>query len=134
MRTVVPEFEPEVVVAFAQGGDTEKVATTSVESLQVRGVTLRSRYGKAHEYRTMAAMVNSISDDLIGLVRDVFCDSKADAYTVSLNACGRRQAEQVGSQIEADAIDVNYRWLSIQGQQGGQLDLDGNWAGFDLPT
>lgn len=134
MYSVVPEFEPEVIVAFAKGGDTEKVTTTSVEALQVRGVTLRSRYGKAHEYRTMAAMVNGISDDLVGLVNDMFCDSKADAYTLSLNACSRRQAEQIGRQIEAGAIDYNYSSLSIQGQQGGKLDLDGNWAGLEEPV
>lgn len=134
MPALVPEFEPEVILAFAKGGDTEKLATTTLESIDFRGVTLRSRYQKALEYRTMAAMVDGISDDLVSLVSEVFCDSKADAYTVSLKACNKGQAEQIGRQIEIGAADYSYSWLSIQGERGGRLDLDGNWAGFEEPS
>ncbi len=64
---VIPKFEPEIVAAIAKRkyhGDSEKVATTSIKALDVHGVSLRSRYDKAHEYAEMAAMVEGVLPEL----------------------------------------------------------------------
>jgi hypothetical protein len=53
-RRPIPARSPEAIAADARlrGGD-EKVATTDIKVLVVRGVRLHSRYGKADEYELM---------------------------------------------------------------------------------
>ena len=66
---IIPKREPELVEAEARRrwqGDPEKVATTTLNSLVVRGVKLSSRYGKAHEYVVMQRAVLKLSSGLAG--------------------------------------------------------------------
>jgi len=76
---IIPKREPELVEAEARRrwqGDPEKVATTTLNSLVVRGVKLSSRYGKAHEYVVMQKAVLELSSGLASAVVSIFCDSK----------------------------------------------------------
>jgi hypothetical protein len=62
-QTTIPRREPELIEAEARQfyrGDTEKVATTSLQSVTARGVEITSRYNKAEEFELMAKMVNAL--------------------------------------------------------------------------
>jgi hypothetical protein len=77
---IIPRREPGLVEAEAKRrwhGDPEKVATTTLTSLMIRGVELTSRYSKAHEYVVMQRAVLKLSSGLAGAVVSIFCDSKA---------------------------------------------------------
>src|SRR5262245_35974500 len=80
----IPQYETEVIKA--KGGDTEKVATTSVRLVTVNGVNISSRYEKADEYELMRLMVCALPRELVKLVRSIDCDSNNSFdYTVIIN-------------------------------------------------
>ncbi len=75
---IIPQHEPEIIAAAARKhwcGDDEKVATTSIDLLIVHGVKITSRYGKAHEFEVMRAMILAMPLQQ-GPVQSIFCDSK----------------------------------------------------------
>jgi hypothetical protein len=56
----IPRHEPELIQAEADRlyrGDTDKVATTSLQGITVDGVWINSRYRKAEELETMRDMI-----------------------------------------------------------------------------
>ncbi len=130
---IIPEFEPEIVAAIAKRkyhGDSEKVATTSIKALDVHGVSLSSRYDKAHEYAEMAAMVEGVLPELRGHIESIWCDSKANAcYSVWLSQCTKDQAREIGAQIEAACIahGGGHNGIAIQGPNSVGFDLDPWW-------
>jgi hypothetical protein len=80
---VIPRFEPEVVDKVARKlwrGDHEKVPTTSLKSLTIRGVELTSRYGKAEEFETMAAVLSLMPYYVVEGIKGVFCNSKMGSH------------------------------------------------------
>jgi hypothetical protein len=106
-RVLVPRFEPEVIEAAARKhyrGDPEKVATTSVPELMYRGVAITSRYGKADELETMAAMLDGISPDLWRYIDTLSCNSRiGNSYFVGLRRCNPSHGREIGAQL-ADFI------------------------------
>jgi len=130
---VIPKFEPEIVAAIAKRkyhGDSEKVAATSIKALDVHGVSLRSRYDKAHEYAEMAAMVEGVLPELRGLIKSIWCDSKANAcYSVWLAPCTTNQARKIGRQITAACIahGGGHNGISIQGPNRVGFDIAPSW-------
>ena len=103
---VVPRFESSAVKAEAMrnwGGNHEKVATTPVTNFEVDGVSITSRYDKAHEFDSMAGMVKGVNEELRSLIESMWCDSKANAcYSVKLRACSREQARAIAAQLDRD--------------------------------
>jgi hypothetical protein len=77
-RVLAPRYEPEVVAAEARKhwrGDDEKAATTSKPSIEVDGVTITSRYGKAHEIERMGRMIEALAPRQRSAVASIFCNS-----------------------------------------------------------
>jgi hypothetical protein len=74
----IPRRSPEEIAADARSchGNDEKVATTPIKGLVVRGVRLQSRYGKAEEYEFMQDIILAMGP-LAGLLKSFFCDSKS---------------------------------------------------------
>lgn len=132
----VPEHEPEVVKAAADGrwnGDPEKVPTTSVDELEHRGVTLRSRYGKAHEYRAMMRIVDALrEEDARGLV-SVFCDSKAEAcYLLRADVPDARLDPLARAFSKAGlSVGLGNNGVSVYGREPDGSYRDGLFGGSD---
>jgi hypothetical protein len=89
-RDIIPRFEPEVVEAEARRrwhGDDEKVATTAVKVLVVRGVEITSRYQKADELELMGRIIDAMPPCVSARIESVWCDSKAcHCYSITLKA------------------------------------------------
>jgi hypothetical protein len=110
MNSVIPRHEPEVVEAIAAKRhyrDDEKVATTSLDHLIVRGVTITSRYQKADELDLMRALILALPPPFYILVKSIWCDSKASCcYSVVLREWPPSrtglpdEAEVIGSCLE----------------------------------
>lgn len=133
-RPPIPRHEPEAVAAAARAwrGDTEKVPTTSVKGVDIDGVALCSRYGKAHEYEAMVFMVEAVSKDLRAKINSVFCDSKAECcYAVELRPCSRAEAEEIGHQLAHAANERHggHNGIYLNGAAGGEIFIDPGWAG-----
>jgi hypothetical protein len=96
-----PEFEPEVIAAAARrrGGDIDRVATTAVGDVDVRGVRLSSRYGKAHELNWMAEVVEALPERWRAHVVSIFCDSLARAYAVKVTGCRRQEMDRLAEML-----------------------------------
>jgi hypothetical protein len=106
-RKIIPRFEPEVIEATAKKhyrGDDEKVATTSIRTLVVFGVSIVSRYDKADEYDLMQAMICALRPALREQIKSIFCDSKADCFSVILRNWRVGIAHAIGYEIEATVI------------------------------
>jgi hypothetical protein len=85
---IIPRHAPEVIEALARKhhcGDDEKVPTTTIRELMVAGVTITSRYQKAHEMELMRALILGLPPRLAEAVKSIWCDSKAGCcYSVVL--------------------------------------------------
>jgi hypothetical protein len=137
---IIPRREPEVVEAEAKRrwfGDDEKVATTSLKSLTVRGIELTSRYDKAHEYELMQRMVLKLPADSVNAIVSIFCDSKAtNTYTVVLRNWDAKTAGKVGAQLEATLLNMksghNGIWVECSMRVPGDTErlviIDPNWG------
>ena len=113
--TIVPTFEPEVIQAGIRKrhGDADKVATTACATINIRGIEISSRWGKAREMRELVDMANAIPVSLAGLVRSIFCDSSVGhSYEISLCSCRADQAQA------ADHLH-GHCWLQL----GGHNDI-----------
>jgi hypothetical protein len=105
MTTVIPRHEPEIIEALATRqhyGDDEKVATTSIDHLIVRGVNITSRYQKAAELDLMRALIMALPPPFYILVKSIWCDSKAGCcYSVVLREWSPSRA---GLPLDAEII------------------------------
>jgi hypothetical protein len=113
---IIPRFEPEVVDREAWKhwrGDHEKVRTTSLKSLKVRGVELTSRYGKAEEFETMAAVLSLMPYYVVEGIKSVFCNSKT--------------AQRLGEAFARACLATvgGYNFISVSGIAW----LDPEWGG-----
>ena len=134
MRTqVVPRFEPSRIEAEAKmkwRGDREKVATTPATHFELDGVSITSRYDKAHEFDSMAGMVKGVDEALRPLIESIWCDSKANAcYSVKLRACSAAQARAIAEQLDRDCreYDGGHNGIWLEGAAGGRLVVDPWW-------
>jgi hypothetical protein len=88
---LIPHRSPAEIAADTKRnhGSIEKVATTTIKTLTVRGVRLSSRYDKAIEYELMRAAVLTMGP-LAGLLKSLFCNSKVCCcYDGVLRECGQ---------------------------------------------
>ncbi len=134
MRTlVVPRFEPSTIEAEARmkwRGDHQRVSTTPTSHLEIDGVSITSRYDKAHEFDSMAGMVRGVDEHLRPLIESIWCDSKANAcYSVKLRACSNRQAQAIADQIDRNCRDHDggHNGISLERTDGSQLVVDPWW-------
>ena len=135
MRTpAVPRFDDAAIQAEAdlnRRGDCEKVATTPTTYLEIDGVGISSRYDKAHEFDSMAGMINGLEEQYRRLVESIWCDSKADAwYNVKLRPCTVRQARDIAALLDQDCCkhDGGHNGITVEGSHGGRLHLESNWS------
>ena len=133
-RIVIPHFEPEVMATMTKNGrlDHEKIATTSLKKLLRHGAEITSRYGKAHEFEAMAAMVDGVDQSLRRFISALNCDSKADCYSVSLRPCGTTQANMIANQIDSACykFDISHNGIFVEGSRGGSIEI-GPYYAFD---
>ncbi len=131
-RPPVPCFEPETIAAAARKrrGDDEKVPTTYTKELHLHGITISSRYGKAHEYEVMTEMVEALLPSQRKLVESLWCDSNATAcYLVQLKSCTEAQALKIGQRFEDACMkaDHGHNGITLEVQGGDRLDINPNW-------
>jgi hypothetical protein len=130
MRPTIPRFEIEQILAEAKRrGDGEKVSTTSLTEVQYGETTLSSRYGKAEEYETMLDMLEGVAPTLQSKIRLIWCDSKAGAFSVSLNYCTVAEAKTIGSQLDQACLrSANWHnGIHIVGTAGRELYLSADF-------
>lgn len=137
-KEIIPQREPELVEAEAKrlrfGGD-EKVATTSLKSLTVRGVVLTSRYDKAHEYEAMQQMVLAMPAESVAAISAIECDSKVcNCYTVVLRNWDADLAAKIAAQLESTLLGMNsgHNGIWVRASAFGDLErsvyFDPNWG------
>lgn len=108
-----------------RGGDTEKVATSTIDTIDWRGVLITSRYGKVSELKAMVGMVQAVGRS-VDLVESIFCDSKASfCYSIQLNPCSQDEAEMVGNVMEAATSGHNGIYVNAPGIE---ISLAPNWG------
>jgi hypothetical protein len=98
----VPRRAPELVSTEARRlyrGAPEKVATTSLPGVIVDRVSITSRWGSADELEAMSAMVMALPATLRAQVTDLWCNSKATSYVVTVRSRNL-------SKVVTDALDV----------------------------
>ena len=117
----IPIFEPEVIEAAARrcGGDLDKVSTTSLRGMTIDGVRLTSRYGKALEYETMAAMVAALTPPQARETVSIYCDSKQGSdFTVEIREWHEATAQALGARLAQVCEDRCGGFSSITVQCG----------------
>jgi hypothetical protein len=122
MTTVIPRHEPEIIEAVATRqhyGDDEKVATTSLDHLIVRGVNITSRYQKADELDLMRALVLALPSPFCGMVESIWCDSKACCcYSVVLREWLSARAFSSAAEIIGSCLETTLRSMRPFGHNG----------------
>jgi hypothetical protein len=141
---IIPQHEPEIIAAAARKrpcGDDEKVATTSIYLLIVRGVEVTSRYKKAHEFALMRSMILALPLEHCGAVRSIFCDSKAGScFSVVLrpDPWNEGLARAIGDLLQEVAMTYGgghngitvsaYDGDSLFGSQHLRVEFDPDWG------
>lgn len=132
-RPVVPRRELAAIEADAikWRGNYEKVATTPIREMEVKGVSITSRYNKADEFDTMAGMVRGVDEHLRPLIKSIFCDSKAcSTYSIELERCSHREARAIADQLDQDCCkhDGGHNGIHVEGANGGRLNVNPRWT------
>ena len=129
MTSVIPRHEPEIVAAGAARhyGDDEKVPTTSLEILTVRGVKITSRYQKADELELMRAAILALPPPFHILVKSIWCDSKAGCcYSVVLREWSpSRTGLPDEAEIIGSCLERTLRSMRPFGHNGISIAADG---------
>jgi hypothetical protein len=138
---VIPRREPELIAREARrlyGGCADKVATTSIRGMVVRGVELTSGYDQADELEAMRAMVLALGGAAF-VVKSIFCDSRfTHSYTVLIRswAWEVNLAGHVGRTLEAAAFRERggHNGITVAADDGSsfgsserRLDLVADW-------
>jgi hypothetical protein len=144
MTTVIPRHEPEIVAAGAARhyGDDEKVPTTSLEILTVRGVNITSRYQKADELELMRAVILALPSPFCGMVKSIWCDSKACCcYSVVLREWLSSRAFSSAAEIIGSCLETTLKSMRPFGHNGIDISdarrfdrsiyLNPNWGDDD---
>lgn len=126
---LVPKAEYFAEVA-ARGGDDGKVPTTTLQSLEYRGVSIASRYQKAIEMEIMVRMVSALGDHT-AFVKGILCDSQACAlYEVQLaDAATEDHAEGVVIKLEEFLVASygGHNGINVSGLNGIRAHASPNW-------
>lgn len=127
-----PQFEPEVLAsaAFKADGGGDRIATTAVCEIIVRGVRLTSAWRKAHELNAMARIVEALPDHWLMLVRSMACDSRLSAYEVNTAPC-RVQDMRCLAELFSDLIVANaggHNGVNLSSGPHAAVLVDGRWG------
>ena len=131
----IPQHEPEAVNSMAKRnyrGDDEKVPTTSISSVNFKGVNISSRYGKAHELQVMKDVISKIDPKTLSLIKQVWCDSKATAvYSVDMSDCEQYRVDHVAFLLDKlfCEIDSGHNGIFVSSANGCHAYEDPNWPG-----
>jgi hypothetical protein len=136
----IPRREPELVEAEARQryhGDTEKVPTTTIKTLTVRGVVITSRYDKAAELELMQEMILGLHSYQAEMIETLFCDSKAClVFTVELRGHHCEHAVRaIGQTIEEVALELNggHNGIFVSAGIDDTIIIEPQWLGDDFP-
>lgn len=134
---IVPRLEPEVVQKlkqkhFPKGDPDDKVGNVVTKFVTHGRTKLVSRYSHAREYDVMIAMLHALDPKLQNLVKEMFCDSKANwCYSVELYKWDRIIAWLIGHHMEDATKHANGGHNGIMVYCGDdRVDVDPNW--FEL--
>jgi hypothetical protein len=139
---IIPRHAPEVIEALARKhyyGDDEKVPTTTIRELMVAGVTITSRYQKAHELELMRALILGLPPRLAEAVKSIWCDSKATyCFSIMLHCWNQTTADVISTSIEknlhsARPFGHNGIDISTDRKPNQSIYLDPNWNDEALP-
>ena len=127
-----PQFEPEVLASAARKAETggERIATTAICEIIVRGVRLTSTWRKAHELNAMARVVEALPDHWLMLVRSMACDSRLCAYEVNTAHC-REQDMRCLAELFSDLIVVHaggHNGVNLSSGPHAAVLVDGRWG------
>lgn len=131
---IIPVREPEDIQAEIKKKrpwdvDGEKVATTSLKVLIVRGVEIRSRYCKAHEFEIMKKIILALDPPVSGHIKSIWCDSKASCvYSVELRRWNEFAAIAIGDLLDEAALEISggHNGIFIEAE-GHTINVDPNW-------
>jgi hypothetical protein len=122
MMSVIPRHEPEIIEAVAARqhyGNDEKVATTSIDHLIVRGVNISSRYRKADKFELMRALILALPSPFFGMVESIWCDSKASCcYSVVLRKWVSARTFSSAAEIIGSYLETTLRSMRPFGHNG----------------
>jgi hypothetical protein len=125
----IPLRDPEVIAAEAKErwhGNDEKVPTTTLKGLTVRGIELSSRYQKADEYEEMQRVVALLPYRAAGAVGSMFCDSTAThTYEVVLRFDAAHWNADVAKYCIGKCLDAALV-LVVGGHNGIMIRAAGN--------
>lgn len=103
----------------------EKAVQVSPQIIEAFGITLHSRYGKAHELSQMLDFASSVAwDGHEKLVKEVFYDSKACFCTFEFTP-----PLIAGEKIERDLFNIakksinQFRWIDDDIYHGDNLEM-----------
>jgi hypothetical protein len=147
MTSVIPQHEPEIIEAVATRqhyGDDEKVATTSLDHLIVRGVNITSRYQKADELELMRALILALPPPFCSMVKSIWCDSKACCcYSVVLREWLPSRSFSNAAEIIGACLETTLKSTRPFGHNGIDISdakhfdrsiyLNPNWGDDALP-
>jgi hypothetical protein len=140
---VIPRREPELIAREAQrlyGGCADKVATTSLDRIFVRGAELTSRYQQADELEVMRDMLLALGPATSLAVESIYCDSRmTHCYTVAIRKWAWRAdvVDHIGRTLEFAArhyrgghngITLVVDDGSTFGSSGRRVDLVADWV------
>jgi hypothetical protein len=118
----------------------EKIPDAPRREVAYAGIAVSSRYGKRRELETMMAALDYVADrapSLLGLIVEIFCDSKACAvYTVR---CCRANAPCSPEEIYAVSDMLDHAFREVGGGHNGitvepndddlRVDVSPWWSG-----
>jgi len=127
-----PQFEPEVLAAAARRsrGGGERIATTAVGEIVVRGVRLTSLWRKAHELNAMARVVRALPEHWLAVVESMACDSRLCAYEINTTPC-RVQDMRCLAELCSDLLVVQaggHNGVSLSSGPHAAVLVDGRWG------
>lgn len=110
-RPKIPVFEKEVMAAEARrfGGDYDKVSSTTRGAVEWFGVTVRSRDADADEMELMLDMLAALTDEQLGQIREIYCDSKrGNDFVVLLSQWDPKAARAMGETLERVTLESSH--------------------------
>jgi hypothetical protein len=127
-----PQFEPEVLAAATRSakGAGERIATTAIGEIIVRGVRLTSGWRKAHELNAMAKVVEALPDHWLMLVRSMACDSRLAVFEINTKPC-RVQDMRCLAELFSELIVAyagGHNGVNLSSGPHAAVLVDGRWG------
>jgi hypothetical protein len=116
-------YQPEA----SNGLDPDKRRDCPFNAVIVSGVRIESRYGKQHELRLMAHVIDPLSPQHRSCIRRMLCDSKCGcAYSVTVQGWNGQISAAIDA-LENGIVELNdgHNGIRVEGFDG--LSRDCNW-------